>query len=263
MDCVNSVVFSHNGKLLASASSDTTIRLWDTATGVALNILLANTLTGQMDHVNSVAFSHDSALLVSAFSSGTVRLWEAATGTLRSTLEGHTDWVNSVAFSHDSALVASASSDTTIRLWDPATGLALNNLVGHTHRVNSGRHTRQLYDRLTRKEAAVLAQLRTGMARLNGYLYRINAAESDQCACGQARESVEHFPFRCTRWTGYRSEMLQCTDIHRSNMSFYLGGKSSSDNKNWTPNMEAVRATIRFAIATGRLEASQPHEDTS
>jgi hypothetical protein len=126
-----------------------------------------------------------------------------------------------------------------------------------------GRHTRQLYDRLTRKEAAVLAQLRTGMARLNGYLYRINAAESDQCACGQARESVEHFLFRCTRWTGYRSEMLQCTDIHRSNMSFYLGGKSSSDNKNWTPNMEAVRATIRFAIATGRLEASQPHEDTS
>jgi hypothetical protein len=133
-----------------------------------------------------------------------------------------------------------------------------------------GKHTRQLYDRLTRQEAAVLAQLRTGMARLNGYLYRINAAESDQCACGQARETVEHFLFRCTRWTVYRSEMLQCTDIHRSNMTFYLGGRSpsddknwTSDDKNWTPNMEAVRAAIHFAIATGRLDTSQPQEDTS
>ena len=72
--------------------------------------------------------------------------------------------------------------------------------------------------------------------------------------------TVKHL---CTRWTGYRSKMLQCTDIHRSNMSFYLGGKSPSDNKNWTPNMAAVRATIPFAIATGRLETSQPHEDTS
>ena len=48
-------------------------------------------------------------------------------------------------------------------------------------------HTRQLYDRLSWKEASVLAQLRTGMARLNGYLYRINVAETDQCACGQAK----------------------------------------------------------------------------
>jgi hypothetical protein len=38
----------------------------------------------------------------------------------------------------------------------------------------------------------------------------------------------------------------------------YLGGKSPSDDQKWTPNMEAVRATIRFALATGRLDASQP-----
>ena len=68
----------------------------------------------------------------------------------------------------------------------------------HSKRVDAalpGKHTRQLYDRLSWKEASVLAQLRTGMARLNGYLHRINAATSEQCACGEARETVEHFLF--------------------------------------------------------------------
>lgn len=129
----------------------------------------------------------------------------------------------------------------------------------HAKRVDAalpGKHTRQLYDRLSWQEASVLAQLRTGMARLNGYLNRINAAETGQCDCGQAKETVKHFLFRCRKWTTHRTDMLQCTDTHRGNISFYLGGKSPSDDQKWTPNLEAVRASIRFAIATGRLEAT-------
>jgi hypothetical protein len=127
----------------------------------------------------------------------------------------------------------------------------------HSKRVDMalpGKHTRLLYDRLSWTEANVLAQLRTGMARLNTYLYRTNAARSDLCACGQARETVEHFLFRCTKWTAFRTEMLQCTETHRGNISFYLGGKTPMDDKSWTPNLTAVRATIRFAMATGRLD---------
>ncbi|OQE09714.1 hypothetical protein PENFLA_c100G00312 [Penicillium flavigenum] len=140
----------------------------------------------------------------------------------------------------------------------PSNDLPVN--VGrHAKRVDTalpGKHTRQLYDRLSWKEASVLAQLRTGMARLNGYLYRINVVDTDQCACGQARETVEHFLFRCQKWTAHRTELLQCTNTHRGNISFFLGGKSPSDDQKWTPNLEAVRASIRFAIATGRLEAT-------
>ncbi|KFY28076.1 hypothetical protein V491_00648 [Pseudogymnoascus sp. VKM F-3775] len=51
-----------------------------------------------------------------------------------------------------------------------------------------GQHTRKLYDALSRKEASVLVQLRTGMIGLNGYLHRIGATESGQCECGQATE---------------------------------------------------------------------------
>jgi hypothetical protein len=133
------------------------------------------------------------------------------------------------------------------------------NVGRHVKRVDAalpGKHTRQLYDRLSWKEASVLAQLRTGMARLNGYLYRINVAETDQCVCGQARETVEHFLFRCRKWTTQRIALLQCSHTHRGNLSFFLGGKSPSDDQHWTPNLEAVRASIRFAIATGRLDAT-------
>ncbi|KAI2864678.1 hypothetical protein CBS11852_11527 [Aspergillus niger] len=129
----------------------------------------------------------------------------------------------------------------------------------HVKRVDSalpGKHTRQLYDGLSWKEATVLAQLRTGMARLNGYLYRINVAQTDQCACGQAKETVEHFLFRCRKWTTQRIALLQCTRTQRGNLSLCLGGKSPSDDQQWTPNLEAVRSSIRFAIATGRLDAT-------
>jgi hypothetical protein len=128
----------------------------------------------------------------------------------------------------------------------------------HSKRVDAalpGKYTRRLYDKLSWKEASVLAQLRTGIARLNGYLHRIKAAATDQCVYEQDRETVEHFLFRCRRWTAHRTEMLQCTVTHRSNISFYLGGKSLLDDHKWTPNLEAVRTTIRFAIATGRLDA--------
>jgi hypothetical protein len=133
------------------------------------------------------------------------------------------------------------------------------NVGRHVKRVDAalpGKHTRQLYDRLPWKEASVLAQLRTGMARLNGYLYRLKVAETDQCACRQARETVEHFLFRCRKWTTHWTEMVQYTHTHRGNLFFFFGGKSPSDKQGWTPNLKAVRATIRFAIATGRLDAA-------
>lgn len=61
-----------------------------------------------------------------------------------------------------------------------------------------GKHTRVLYDRITWNEASVPAQLRTGIARLNGNLYQIEAVPTDLCDCGQARETAKHFLFYCT-----------------------------------------------------------------
>jgi hypothetical protein len=48
--------------------------------------------------------------------------------------------------------------------------------------------------------------------------------------------------------------MLVQTDTRRGNISYYLGGKAPSESEMWTLNMDAVQATIKFAIATRRLD---------
>ena len=113
---VNSIAFSPDGRMLASAG-DNTVRLWDVATGETIA-----TLEGHTELVRSVAFSPDGRILASGSRDTTVKLWDVATGETIATLEGHMYWVHSVAFSPDGRMLASGSMDNTIRLWDVATG---------------------------------------------------------------------------------------------------------------------------------------------
>ena len=129
-EAVWDVAFSPDGRLLASAGYDRTVRLWDPATGSRLR-----TLTGHTSDVSGVAFSPDGRLLATATGSA-VRLWDPATGEPRRTLTGHTGGVSGMAFSPDGRLLATASGDKTVRLWDPATGKPRRTLTGHTEGVN-------------------------------------------------------------------------------------------------------------------------------
>jgi WD40 repeat protein/transcriptional regulator with XRE-family HTH domain len=117
---VNGVAFSPDGKLLASADNDGTVRLWAPATGQAVRTI-QDTTAGS---VNGVAFSPDGKLLASADNGGTVRLWAPATGQPIRTIRADTTtfFVAAVTFSPDGKLLASSGVDGRVRLWDPATG---------------------------------------------------------------------------------------------------------------------------------------------
>ena len=129
-ETVNSIAFNAAG-VLASASNDKTIKLWDTtaiANGGAGREL--RTLTGHGGEVYSLAFSSDGARLVSGSSNGEVKIWNVADGQPIQTLSGHTALVSSLAFSPDGKTLASSSYDKTTRVWDVTSGQTVRTLNG-------------------------------------------------------------------------------------------------------------------------------------
>ena len=120
--------------LLATASADRTIKLWDVAVDSTGDRYL-RTLNGHTAAVWGVDFAPDGSTLASASWDGTVRLWDVSRGEQRAVLEGHTDWVYDVAYSPAGDLLASSSADGTVRLWDAVTGGSLGTLEGPGGRI--------------------------------------------------------------------------------------------------------------------------------
>jgi WD40 repeat protein len=112
-DFVRSVTCSPLGEYIASASYDTTIKLWSIKTGRS-----DATLNGHTSGVTSVVYAPLGDRLASASLDRTIRLWNLKTGRCEAILRGHTDSINSVSFSANGMQLASASSDKTIKIWD-------------------------------------------------------------------------------------------------------------------------------------------------
>ena len=108
-DHVWSVAFSPDGNMLASASWDDTIRLWNPHTGQRRILLIGHT-----EDVTSVAFSPDGNTLASADWDGTIRLWNPHTGQLKKILSSGRGAVASVAFSPDGSTLASGGDSAAV-----------------------------------------------------------------------------------------------------------------------------------------------------
>ena len=131
-DAVTSVAYSPDSKLVATASLDRTVVLWNAFTAAHIY-----TLVGHREGVTSVAFSNDGTKLLTGSEDWTAKLWDVETRTLDKTFVGHGRNVNAVAFSPDGTRVLTGSNDSTAKLWDVATGLELRTFGGHTGRVVS------------------------------------------------------------------------------------------------------------------------------
>ncbi len=120
------VTWSPNGRLLATASSDHSIRIWDGQTSDLLQ-----TLKSHSSSVYEVAWSPNGQILASGSTDNTVCLWDGQNGELLRTLEGHSNDVGSLEWSPDSQLIASGSRDQTVRVWKGKNGKLIWTLGGH------------------------------------------------------------------------------------------------------------------------------------
>jgi WD40 repeat protein len=127
-DEVTACVVSSDGSRLYSGSNDSSICIWDMATGETLEILeLCN------GGVTSLALS--GSLLVSGSEDGTVKLWDIGSMQLLHTLQGHSNSVASVYLTSDGSLRVISGSGSDVYVWDAASGAQLEILEGHSSRV--------------------------------------------------------------------------------------------------------------------------------
>src|SRR5207244_2403144 len=149
--------------VVASASADGTVKLWNTRTA---KILLDIRNQDQTGAVYSLAFNADGKLLATTGQAESVHVWDTESGRKSSTMVGYVNDAVSVAFLPEGRRIVSAGWGKAVRIWDLRTGNPLHTLSGHDWMVHcvacspDGRHvasasadrTVRLWDADTGKE---------------------------------------------------------------------------------------------------------------
>lgn len=130
---ISVVKFSPDGRYIASASSDCTIKLWNASTGA-----LEHTLEGHLAGISALTWSPDSKILASGSDDKSIRLWDTHTGLAHPTpLLGHHNYVYSICFSPKGNMLVSGSYDEAVFLWDVRAARVMRSLPAHSDPVSS------------------------------------------------------------------------------------------------------------------------------
>jgi WD40 repeat protein len=143
-ESVNSVTYSPDGQLLASGSSDRTIKIWRHDGTFIKSLAIPYDPNAQLTDVRSVAISPDGTLIAAGVEQyrnqtefGAVQIWRISDGQLVQNFTGYSQAVNSVAFSPDGQYLASGSKDRSVKVWRMANGALVSSRSDHLQSVNT------------------------------------------------------------------------------------------------------------------------------
>lgn len=140
-DWVNDIVLCCGGKNLISASSDTTVKVWNAHKGFCMS-----TLRTHKDYVRALAYAKDREQVASAGLDRAIFLWDVNTLTAltasnntvtTSSLNGSKNSIYSLAMNPPGTVIISGSTEKVLRVWDPRTSSKLMKLIGHTDNVKA------------------------------------------------------------------------------------------------------------------------------
>mmetsp|Transcript_14307 Transcript_14307/g.23826 ORF Transcript_14307/g.23826 Transcript_14307/m.23826 type:complete len:1003 (-) Transcript_14307:658-3666(-) len=132
-DIIWALSFSAGGKLLASGSSDKTVRVWNVESGETVEVLKEPSDSKLSSCLYGVSLSEDGKRCVAGGSDGTVHVWNVETGEVLVEMKGHTGIVGDVAMWRDGTLAVSGGfKDNTVMIWDLISGKCTKVLQGHS-----------------------------------------------------------------------------------------------------------------------------------
>lgn len=253
---IAAVTYSPDGKRIATASHDKTVKLWDASAGKE-----THTLEGHSAAVLAVAFSSDGKLVASGGQGKLVLVHDANTGLLVQTHKGHNDRITALAWTPgNSGMLVSGSSDRTAKIWKPKIG---------PNEVRT----------LTEDAAAVVSagwspdgkivitghddhRARTWQASSGKLLHTLEVAGSPPQV-----SSLAWSPNNLILACGRGNHTLQLWNTRTAKLIHSLQAMAPVERVSWSPGSSTVissnadRTTRFFDAASGRIRATLVAED--
>jgi WD40 repeat protein/DNA-binding Xre family transcriptional regulator len=130
---LKSITWSPDGTKIATASRDTTLKIWNVDTGECLAVLF-----GHKSTVRAVAWSPDGKKILSGSRDKTLKIWDALKfEEITLQIDPSDEWIRAVAWSPDSKKIVSSGDDCNCTTWDAETGDRLQIFVGHKKPVRA------------------------------------------------------------------------------------------------------------------------------
>ena len=129
---INDVAFSPDGRLLATASEDKTIGLWEVGTWRKVRLFPGHTRA-----IETVKFSPDGRWLASGGVDRTIRIWDISNGHELRQWVANSQGVSALAFTSDGSRLASGGGDGKVSIWNPTTGQELISFLADEGGVDS------------------------------------------------------------------------------------------------------------------------------